>query len=257
MAPYDSAFFEQQSVGSAHSAAIVVPLVMGLLRPSRVVDVGCGVGTWADAFRSAGASRVLGVDGDYVDRALLQIPVEDFRPVDLARDWRLDEEFDLAVSLEVAEHLSEDAARGFVERLCRSAEAVLFSAAIPHQGGTDHRNEQWPTYWAQLFAENAFACFDAIRPRVWADPSIEVWYRQNTLLFCREASPAYQSVVASSSPLAPDAVMSLVHPELFEWKVAAAASSVGVGAGPRALVGAFPTAVSRALKNRLRVGERE
>lgn len=247
--PYDRVFFENQATESARSAATVTPLVMAVLNPTRVVDVGCGVGAWAAAFRAAGATRVVGIDGDYVDRSLLLIPKEDFLPMDLEADWRVDEQFDLVVSLEVGEHLLEQAAEAFVQRLCRLADAVLFSAAIPNQGGNDHRNEQWPTYWARRFDACGFACFDMIRSRVWSNPAVDVWYKQNTLLYCRKGSKAYESVTASCDPVSADAVMSFVHPELFERRV-------GPRSGLGDLIRALPSAVTRAIEFRLRRGRR-
>jgi 2-polyprenyl-3-methyl-5-hydroxy-6-metoxy-1,4-benzoquinol methylase len=59
----------------------------------------------------------------------------------------LEKEFDLVVSLEVAEHLPASAADQFVNTLVKHGKKILFSAAIPGQGGQDHLNEQWPDYW--------------------------------------------------------------------------------------------------------------
>ena len=60
---------------------------------------------------------------------------------------------------------------------------VLFSAAIPDQGGMGHINEKWPTYWISLFEDRDYVCIDAIRKNIWNDDSIPWWYRQNALLF--------------------------------------------------------------------------
>jgi 2-polyprenyl-3-methyl-5-hydroxy-6-metoxy-1,4-benzoquinol methylase len=84
-----------------------------------VCDVGCGDGTWLRVFRDEGVANIVGIDGEYVTRYLLQIPVADFQPMDLRQEVRLQRSFDLVISLEVAEHLSEDRAVGFVEDLTR------------------------------------------------------------------------------------------------------------------------------------------
>jgi hypothetical protein len=89
----------------------------------------------------------------------------------------------LAVSLEVGEHLPAASANVFIESLCRAAPVVLFSAAIPGQGGTHHINEQWPEYWRQLFAKQNFRMFDPFRPLLWHDERIVFYYRQNMFLF--------------------------------------------------------------------------
>jgi hypothetical protein len=49
--------------------------------------------------------------------------------------------FDLAISLEVAEHLPEGSAGALVSTLIEAAPVVVFSAAIKGQSGTNHINE--------------------------------------------------------------------------------------------------------------------
>jgi cyclopropane fatty-acyl-phospholipid synthase-like methyltransferase len=57
------------------------------------------------------------VDGAYVDRTLLEIPSERFQPADLRQPIRVGRQFDLVVSLEVAEHLPAECAAAFVQSL--------------------------------------------------------------------------------------------------------------------------------------------
>jgi hypothetical protein len=64
---------------------------------------------------------------------------------------------------------------------------VLFSAAIPGQGGTDHINEQWQDYWRDLFLSENFHPVNIIRPAVWGLPEVDLWYQQNSILYCSAA----------------------------------------------------------------------
>jgi SAM-dependent methyltransferase len=187
---YGRGFFEARRGGSRASAEVVVPIVLELVDVLSVVDVGCGTGSWLAAFRSRGADRVLGIDGDYVDRSTLEIPAESFVAHDLGQTLDLDERFDLAMSLEVAEHLPAAAAERLVATLTELAPVVLFSAAIPEQGGTGHVSERWQDEWAALFAARGFDPVDAIRPRVWNDDRVDEWYAQNTLLYVARAEAA-------------------------------------------------------------------
>lgn len=184
--PYTGQFYANQSEGSLRSARVVVPLVMDMIRPKSVVDVGCGVGTWLAAFSENGVGKVLGLDGDYVDTSKLLIQKENFRPTDLSRPFSINERFDLAVSLEVAEHLPGSSAEDFVKTLVTLAPVVMFSAAIPLQGGTNHINEQWPHYWANIFGSFNYRMLDGLRGRIWQDPAVEWCYRQNLFLFASE-----------------------------------------------------------------------
>lgn len=182
---YSSSFFDGIVPESLSSAKVVVPLVVDLVHPASVVDVGCATGAWLSVFRDHRIGRTIGIDGEYVDRSKLLIPLDCFRAIDLAKPFCLSERFDLAMSLEVAEHLPENSARDFVRSLCQLAPIVLFSAAIPGQGGEQHVNEQWPEYWRQLFAGQDFRMFDPFRPALMHDGCVASWYRQNIFLFIR------------------------------------------------------------------------
>ncbi len=185
-AQYDSAFFEGQASHGQKSARKVVPIVLDALSVRSVVDIGGGVGPWARAFLDSGVDRVICVDGAYVDRQMLLVPEAAFVVRDVTKPLDLGERFDLAVSLEVAEHLPPDSGDAFVRELVALAPAVLFSAAIPHQGGVNHTNERWQSYWAGLFARHGYVLLDIVRPRVWDDPDVMPWYAQNTFLYVNE-----------------------------------------------------------------------
>lgn len=206
---YDDGFYVAQRQGSLLSARSIVPLVIEYLHPASVVDVGCGVGTWLSVFREAGVTDVCGIDGDYVRRDALLFPEEAFLAADLARGVSLDRRFDLAVCVEVAEHLEDEHAERFVRSLVTLAPAVLFSAAIPMQGGANHVNERWQSYWAGLFAGCGYRPLDLFRGRVWNDPSVEAFYAQNLLLYVDPATRAGLTV-----PECPP--LDIVHPRIWE-----------------------------------------
>jgi SAM-dependent methyltransferase len=182
---YTRAEFERQRERSAAAARAIVPIVLQLTSARSVVDVGCGVGTWLRAFADSGIDDYLGVDGHYVDGDLLQIPRERFLTADLREPISTGRRFDLACSLEVAEHLPPERAESFVEQLTSLAPAVLFSAAVPGQTGPGHINEQWPEFWSALFERRGYSPVDAIRPAVWGREDIVYWYRQNIIVYMR------------------------------------------------------------------------
>ena len=104
---------------------------------------------------------------------------------DLAQPLQIDRRFDLALSLEVAEHLPPECGSEFVQTLTDLSSVILFSAAIPFQGGTDHLNEQWPEYWADRFDARGYVPIDCIRRRIWRNEDVEWWYAQNLMFFVR------------------------------------------------------------------------
>ena len=125
--PYSSEFFVQEFESSRRAASVVVPLVLTLVPARSVVDVGCGLAPWSAEFLANGVEKVWGIDGDYVDRARLQIPCESFIAQDLSKQLRFDRTVDLAVCLEVAEHLPRSRAEGLIADLTALAPCVLFS----------------------------------------------------------------------------------------------------------------------------------
>jgi SAM-dependent methyltransferase len=201
---YDPRYYGEIKSGSRRSAEAIVPIVLALVKPTSVVDVGCGAGTWSRVFLDARIPDVLGIDGRYVDTRTLQIPPANFKPHDLREPLQLDRRFDLAISLEVAEHLPASYADQFVATLVRYAPVILFSAAIPSQGGQGHVNEQWPGYWVQKFGQHGYLPIDCIRPRVWDRNDVEWWYAQNALLYTTrdriDSDPALYDAWSRTNP---------------------------------------------------------
>ncbi len=246
--PYDHGFYGDQAPGSARSASVVLPVVHQLLRPASVVDVGCGVGTWLRAALDLGAARVVGVDGEYALAAGLQIPVESFVAADLANAVPpLDERFDLAISLEVAEHLPAARSDGFVAELCACSDVVLFSAAIEGQLGTDHINLQPQSAWVERFAQHGYRAFDLVRPRVWNDERVEPFYRQNVLVYVNRERADLTSA-ASELALAGPQLVDVVHPDLLAFWVRRATRPVSTTQGLALTWHAARRAVARRLR---------
>lgn len=205
---YTGEFFEYINAGSLASARVVCPLVVERLKPRSVLDVGCGAGAWCRVWGELGVEQVVGVDGEYVDIASLLVPPDWFRSRDLSEPFDLATQFDLVVSLEVAEHVPEAKADVFVDNLVRHGSTILFSAAVPGQGGEFHVNEQPLEYWRRRFAARGYRCFDPLRPLIVHDARVEPWYRYNTLLYVHAAAvgslpaPVRATEVAEYLPVA-------------------------------------------------------
>ena len=226
MAGYAREFYEEQRREQrAYAADVVLSLLLAHSPPIRsAIDLGCGVGVWLSVLREKGVEEIQGVDGEWVDRDLLLIPEHCFRQVDLGRETvepPQETRYDLAISLEVAEHLPPERAPGFVAMLTDLADRVLFSAALPRQGGQNHLNEQWPSYWADLFAARGYAAHDFIRPAIWNDDRIPVWYRQNIIFFSREDSFSGPESGPGRTGALP---LDVVHPDHYLGKLNAKTS---------------------------------
>ena len=184
---YSTDFYDYIDAGSRASADVVARLILGEIAVKSLLDIGSGHGAWAAQWMKAGVKDVLAVDGDYVRRDQLAIPADHFVAHDLATPLDLKRQFDLVQSLEVAEHLPGDCAAGFVDNLVRHGDVILFSAAVPHQGGEHHINEQPPEYWRKLFATRGYQAFDWLRPRLADKRHVKPWYRFNSLIYANAA----------------------------------------------------------------------
>ena len=184
---YSGDFYSYIDAGSRRSARVVAGLLLPEIRIESLLDIGAGHGAWAAEWLAAGVTDVLAVDGDYVRPDQLAIPAKNFRAHDLATPLDLKRHFDLVQTLEVAEHLPQDKADLFVDNLARHGDVILFSAAVPHQGGEHHVNEQPPEYWRKKFAARGYAAFDFLRPRLERRKEVMPWYRFNSYIYASEA----------------------------------------------------------------------
>lgn len=213
---YDAGFYADQVDGSARAAAVVLPLVYRLFAPSRVIDVGCGQGAWLAAAEQLGSRELTGLDGEWVDRSDLRSARIAFHATDLAAPIRDHGRHDLCISVEVAEHLPAARAEGFIADLCAASDVVLFSAAVPMQGGTEHVNEERASRWAARFAARGYDCLDLVRGAVWDDARVAWWYRQNLFVYVARGSVHHAAFARAALPPTP---RDLVHPDAFEEKV--------------------------------------
>jgi hypothetical protein len=194
-------FYSARRKNTLASAKRILGIVHQLVPFRSVADFGCGTGTWLSvALQDFGARRAIGLEGDWMRAEWLDDAAIELRHHDLERVASI-EPVDLAISLEVAEHLSSARGEGLIGDLCAAAPTVLFGAAVPRQGGVGHVNEQWQSHWARLFAGRGYHCYDPVRPLIWDEGELPYWYRQNILLYSRE-------------PLdAPDpSMLDIVHP---------------------------------------------
>ena len=187
---YDVTFFDYVDQGAIRSAEVVVSELFPVLRPTSLLDVGCGRGGWVRTWKRDGCADVCGIDGPHVDQASLYIEATEFVVADLTSKFDLGRRFDLIQCLEVAEHLPASSAAGLIDSIARHGDIVLFSAAVPGQGGTYHINERPIEYWREMFAARGYAAFDYLRPKISQDHRIEPWYRFNSIIYANPAGQA-------------------------------------------------------------------
>ncbi len=212
---YSDHFYSEMEDTSLSSARVVVPIVLDYLSVNSVVDVGCGMGNWLKVFSENGVANIRGFDGACVNQEKMCVPKQVFTPIDLEGDFNIQSRADLVVCLEVAEHLLDKQAHILIKNLVSVAPVVLFSAAIPLQGGSRHVNERWPEYWSEIFKQHGYVPVDCIRRKVWTNKSVSFFYSQNMVFYVSEAKLAGYPKINSEYKNGNHIALPLVHPHLY------------------------------------------
>ena len=201
---------------TGESARRVLPPLIEQFGAKSTLEVGCGQGHWSRAAAEAGVEDHHAFDGPWNDAGKLLIDPAHYTAADFSLPLPLERRYDLAICLEVAEHVREESAGVLVKSLVDAADVVLFGAAIPLQGGYGHINEQWPSYWRDIFARHGYLPYDLVRPRHWEDSAIHYWYRQNAFVYVNKANAEMSRIAQQAAGTGPIALFDAVHPEKFE-----------------------------------------
>lgn len=161
---------------SLESARIILPPIIEAEKITSVVDFGCGLGAWLVVALAEGVETATGVDPN-PDAAMG--PLKAPWSYDLTDYCDFGMRYDLAICLEVGEHLPASAADTLVDTLCGASDLILFSAATPGQGGDGHINEQPHEYWDAKFAARG----RTIEHIEVTDERVASWYRNNVRLY--------------------------------------------------------------------------
>ena len=208
---YNKKFYQNQT---SRNAKIIVPIILQYVKPKSVLDVGCGVGYWLAEFKKYGLS-IKGIDGHYVPSDEIVIPEKAFIRRDLSEGLSLQQSmYDMILCLEVMEHLPNEQSDQIIKRMTELTPVIVFSAAIPGQGGTHHINEQWQSYWSNLFKKYGYVRIDCLRKELW-DRDIEFCYKQNIFFYVDfkliSKYPDLESHITSTEYVPCD----IVHPQLY------------------------------------------
>ncbi len=153
------------------------------LSPKSVIDIGCGPGLYLTDFMLWGTD-ILGIDG--CSSAGRLIP-NHFELVDLRLPYSPPKRYDLAICIEVAEHLQEKYSDTLIDTICNCSDVVCFTAAIPGQDGYCHWNCQPFEYWQQKFAVRGYQIHpleQSLREYI-NQLECQFWLKQNIRLFSR------------------------------------------------------------------------
>lgn len=220
---YDNNFYTERRKVTSSSAEKILNIVFNECKPESILDIGCATGIWLALAKEKGVNTILGIDGDWVPQEHLEIKKNEFIQENIEHITKVKSlvktKFDMSLCIEVAEHLTEGTAIQLVDLLTSSSEVVLFSAAIPGQGGTGHINEQLQSYWKNEFHGKDFICIDLIRPKVWAESDVNLIYKQNIMVYVKKNSKAYNQFMMKNEECNNNYVLDRVHPRLLSKRM--------------------------------------
>ena len=169
------------------SAKIILPILFNHYKPNSIIDVGCGIGTWLKAAKELGINKFVGIDGNEIEEDFLLVSRKYIKIDNLETHKNINnEKYDLAISVEVAEHLHNNCSVHFVKTLTSYSDVVLFSAAIPYQEGEHHINCNPPQFWVDIFKKYGYDCYDFRNDLMNMWEKVNPCYSQNILLFAKE-----------------------------------------------------------------------
>lgn len=185
---YPEYYRRNVSPRAAMSAPVIADTVVSAFAPQTCIDVGCGTGELmielaAHGVRCWGFERATYAVDECLRKGLTIYPLD----LELIPRGMKIEAVDVAICMEVAEHVAATAGPGLVRLLCRLAPVTVFTAAPPGQGGNGHVNEQLMDYWIELFTANGRRLDHETTSRLsslWqSSGSVESWYYSNLAVF--------------------------------------------------------------------------
>jgi len=152
------------------------------LNPQKVLDLGCGPGTYVECFRDQGVNAI-GYDTD--------VRVKDKNYLVCKSLFDVDETGDVVLCMEVAEHIDSSENLNIVQSMTKTLSTggiLIWTAAKPGQGGVGHINCQNKIYWEALFATQSLKrCLDIEEQLAdsMKDGYHMGWFVQNLLVYKR------------------------------------------------------------------------
>ena len=152
------------------------------LHPEKVLDVGCGPGMHVYSLRD---QNVIAWGYD-IDSRVKNQPY--LRQVSM---FDIEDQGDVVLCIEVAEHLETHLNADIVQaiRRCLTPRGILiWTAAIPGQGGVGHINCQPQQYWHNMFVQAGLLPLSDLRQELlhWITQGYHMgWFTQNLQIFMR------------------------------------------------------------------------
>ena len=179
------------------SYRLIVHYIMKNVQPAlkSVIDYGCGAGWFLYYFKKDfGINDILGLEPS-PSAMLIADPLvrDDVMPLSLTDFIIFRRNFDLAMNIEVAEHINKKFADRIVKNITRYSDLLIFSAAVPGQGGVGHVNEQPFEFWKNKICDTGFSFKEEETQKFrqfLKKKKAKKWYYNNLAIFRKETKDA-------------------------------------------------------------------
>lgn len=222
---------------NAHKVLKPVFNILGV--PASLLDIGGGAGSWCATAKDLGVQRVCLVDACPPNQVIPELSHDEQVQANLEAGIPNMGRFDLAICIEVIEHLTDDAANRLIGQMASCTNFVLFSAAIPGQGGIGHISERFHDYWHAKFSLFQFETYDVVRPMLISSSDIASIHRQNLFLYakkgCAHSLADLPQICEDMELIRAEHLKSLYNKEPIDLRTA---------------LGAIPNALTRTIKRR-------
>jgi hypothetical protein len=181
---YNSSYFKSEIFDYDYPA--LAETIIKEYQPKQIIDFGCGTGALAKAFACLGV-QVQAIDGysepDFSTHDNIRFTKLDLNDIDAVHEFlkQFDAKFDLAISIEVAEHLNPAVSSSFIEWMTSVADVIVFSAAVPSQDGDGHINCRSRSDWYQFIKKYDFTIADTLRQHFISNPNLGLWHKFNVV----------------------------------------------------------------------------
>jgi len=201
---------EKKAGNSLMSANIILKYLFSFYKPNSIIDIGCGSGEWLTVAKSYGIKYLVGSDiNNAYQESLVKQNIQ-FVQLDFSKSYmNFEGKFGMCFCLYVIEYLPQARTSIFIKTLCNASDIIVFSTAYKMEN-----NHAKPlSYWAKLFSEQGFECFDIIRPYIWDNEQLDWSYRQGILVFINKTSPILNN---SNLKRIQKPVIDIIHPDFCE-----------------------------------------
>lgn len=185
---YNENYFKSEIFNFDYEA--IAKAIIEVYKPKSIIEFGCGKGDLTKSLARHGI-EIIAIDG-YSNPDFSKFPQITFSSLNLNDELevttflsKLNSKFDIAISLEVAEHLNPVISSSLINWMTSLTDIVIFSAAVLEQGGDGHINCRPREFWYKEFQNNGFMISDKIREKLRYNKRVGPWYRHNIIDYYR------------------------------------------------------------------------